>query len=206
MSRTFAARSGRGRPGHEGGHARAAGAAGPADGPEPGGTTVTIPTLRTERLVLRAPGPEDFEPFAAFYASERASMVGGPLDRAEAWRALAGLVGHWRLRGFGRWTVVEDGAPVGVVGLHFPLDWPEPEVGWIVFDGAEGRGLAREAALAARAHAYGTLGWTTAISLIDPRNARSIALATRMGAAREADFDHPKFGTVGIWRHPGPAA
>ena len=202
--RTVVAPSGLGRPGQEGGHARAAGAAGPADGAEPLGTTVTIPTLRTERLVLRAPRPGDFEPFAAFYASERASMVGGPLDRAEAWRTLAGLVGHWHLRGFGRWAVMEDDAPVGIVGLHFPLGWPEPEVGWIVFDGAEGRGLAYEAALAARAHAYDTLGWRTAVSIVHPRNARSIALAERMGARRDGEFHHPRVGPVPVWRHPGP--
>ena len=165
-----------------------------------------IPTLRTERLVMRAPCQEDFEPFAAFYASERASMVGGPMARHEAWRALAAIVGHWHLRGYGRWTMVDraGGAPMGVVGLHCPEDWPEPEIGWIAFEGAEGRGLAREAAVAARAHAYGALGWSTAISLIDPRNARSVALAERMGAVREADHHHPAFGAMGVWRHPAP--
>ena len=167
-----------------------------------------IPTLVTERLTLRAPRPEDFEPFAAFYASERSGMVGGPLDRIEAWRSFAAIVGHWPLRGFGRWTVadVTTGEPLGVVGLLHPEGWPEPEIGWILFERAEGRGIAHEAASAARAHAYGTLGWTTAISLIDPRNARSIALAQRLGATREGHFHHPKRGPVPIWRHPDPAA
>lgn len=165
-----------------------------------------IPTLRTERLTLRPPALGDFEAFAAFYGSGRASMVGGPLDRHEAWRALAAVLGHWHLRGFGRWIVELDGAAVGLVGLHHPVEWPEAEVGWLLYAAAEGRGIAREAAEAARAHAYGTLGWTTAISLIDPCNARSVALAERMGARREADFEHPKFGAMGVWRHPGPDA
>ena len=171
-------------------------------------TTAPIPTLHTERLTLRAPGPEDFEPYAAFYASDRAAMVGGPLERHEAWRGLAGLIGHWTLRGYGRWSVRDraTGEPLGTVGLHFPEGWPEPEVGWIVYEAAEGRGIAHEAALAARAHAYGTLGWRTAISTIDPRNARSIALAERMGARRDGAFEHPKHGTVPIWRHPRPDA
>ena len=173
-------------------------------------TLIEIPTLTTERLTLRAPSPSDFEPVAAFYASERSSMVGGPRDPIEAWRTLAGVVGHWHLRGFGRWTVVEDGAPMGIVGLRWPEDWPEdwpePEVGWLLFEGAEGRGVAREAAEAARAYAYHRQGWRTLISLIDPINARSVALAERMGARREADFAHPTFGALGVWRHPGPAA
>jgi RimJ/RimL family protein N-acetyltransferase len=167
---------------------------------------VRIPTLQTERLTLRAPGPQDFEPFAAFYASERASMVGGPEDRMSSWRRFAAVIGHWHLRGYGFWTVEEAGTVRGLVGLWYPEGWPEPEIGWMLFDGAEGRGVAHEAALAARAHAYGALGWTTAISTIRPENARSIALAGRMGAVRDGDFDHPKVGTVGIWRHPGPDA
>lgn len=171
-------------------------------------TLIEIPTLETERLTLRAPELADLDAFAAFYATERSSMVGGPQDRHDAWRALAGVIGHWHLRGFGRWTVVDrDGrAPLGLVGLHCPEGWPEPEVGWIVYEGAEGRGIAREAAEAARAHAYGALGWRTIISLIDPRNARSIALAERMGARREADHQHVKYGAMGVWRHPGAGA
>ena len=75
--------------------------------------------------------------------------------------------------------MTEGHAPLGLVGLWFPEGWHEPEIGWILFEGAEGRGIAREAAEAARAHAYGTLGWTTAVSVIHPGNARSIALADR---------------------------
>ena len=57
----------------------------PCPPPPEGAIRTEIPTLVTERLILRAPGPEDFEPFAAFYASERASMVGGPESRRDAW-------------------------------------------------------------------------------------------------------------------------
>ena len=42
------------------------------------------PTLHTERLTLRMPRLEDFEPRAAFYASERSVWEGGPLSRVEA--------------------------------------------------------------------------------------------------------------------------
>ena len=111
-------------------------------------TSICIPTLTTERLTLRAPGPEDFEAFAAFYASERASMVGGPEDRRDAWRRFAAILGHWHLRGYGFWTVADAHAPLGLVGLWYPEGWPEPEIGWMLFEG-EGCGIAREAAEAA---------------------------------------------------------
>jgi ribosomal-protein-alanine N-acetyltransferase len=43
------------------------------------------------------------------------------------------------------------------------------------------------------------------VSLIDARNARSAALAERLGATREGVFHHPTLGAMDVWRHPGPA-
>ena len=58
------------------------------------GTTIHIPTLETERLRLRAPGPADFEAFAAFRGSARARTVGGPYSREEAFEQLGALIGQ----------------------------------------------------------------------------------------------------------------
>lgn len=171
--------------------------------------TVTLsgtPVLTTGRLVLRAPGIGDFEGFAAYVASDRSRFTGGPLTRELAWRAFGHLVGHWVLRGFGPFVVTVGGTAVGTVGPFHPEGWPEPEIAWTIWDGAaEGRGYAFEAAQAARAHAYGDLGWTTAISMIDPGNARSIALARRMGCTPDGTFTHERHGLCHIWRHPAPA-
>jgi RimJ/RimL family protein N-acetyltransferase len=111
------------------------------------------------------------------------------------------------LNGFGRWIVADRAtdAALGVVGPFFPADWPEPEIAWSVFAEAEGRGIAFEAASAARAFAYDRLGWTTAISLIAPENIRSAALARRLGCREDGTHDHPVHGAIPIWRHPGPA-
>jgi ribosomal-protein-alanine N-acetyltransferase len=167
-----------------------------------------IPTFEEGRLRYRAPRMEDFEAYHDFCASDRAAGVGGPYPhRADAFNRLAGLIGHWQLRGYGRWMVAdrECDAPLGVVGLMFPEDWPEPEIAWSVFAAAEGRGIAFEAARFARRYAYDTLGWSTVISCIKPENTRSVALARRMGATYESDYDHPVIGTIQIWRHPSPS-
>ena len=171
-------------------------------------TVIRIPTLRTERLILRAPRIEDFEGYAAFRASNRARILGGPFTRAQSFEQMSALVGHWLFRGYGRWIVAdgETNKPLGIVGLFCPADWPEPEIAWSVFDGAEGRGIAFEAASAARSYAYGTLGWRTAVSLIAPENVRSIALAQRLGARRDGEYPHPAFGPLDIYRHPAPEA
>ncbi|PWK60828.1 GNAT family N-acetyltransferase [Roseicyclus mahoneyensis] len=165
-----------------------------------------IPTLTTERLTLRAPRMSDFDAFAEFRASDRARFVGSPNTRSEAWGQFLGLAGQWAILGYGRWIVADTAtdAPLGVVGLLFPVGWPEPEIGWTMFADGEGRGLAHEAALAARAYAYGTAGWTTAISLINPANERSVALGRKMGCHPEGQFVHDAYGTMHIWRHPAP--
>lgn len=166
-----------------------------------------IPTLHTERLVLRAPHLDDFEALAAFYASPRSNFVGGPLSAELAWRVLAQEAGHWHLRGFGRWIVAERerGAPVGLVGLWHPHGFPEREIGWDLFDGFEGRGYATEAGRAARGHAYGALGWTTVISLVADGNEASARVAERLGARPAGRFTHERFGETTIWRHPAPS-
>ncbi|MGM0583773.1 MAG: GNAT family N-acetyltransferase [Pseudomonadota bacterium] len=166
-----------------------------------------IPELETDRLRLRAPALSDFEALVDFYAGPRSRFVGGPLRRDEVWRGFAAVIGHWALRGYGFWSIElrETGACAGRVGLWFPEGWPEPEVGWTLLDGFEGRGYATEGARAARTYAYDMLGWPTAVSLIDVANAPSKAVAERLGAWREGEFDHPAGWRGEIWRHPAPA-
>lgn len=167
-----------------------------------------IPVLQTERLTMRAPRRADFDAYAAFRGSERAKLLGGPFTRAQAFDQLCSIIGHWELRGYGRWMVADSqtDAPLGIVGLYYPEDWPEPEIAWSVFEVGEGRGIAFEAALAARAYAYDTLKWTTVVSLVDQTNIRSVALAKRMGCISGETYDHPTHGMMHIWRHPSPEA
>lgn len=166
---------------------------------------VGVPVLETERLRLRGPKASDFEPFAAFLQSPRAAFVGGTVPRVQAWRAFGHLTGHWVLRGYSMFIIADKAtdAALGMSGPWFPEGWPEPEIGWSVWaPEAEGKGVAFEAAMAARAWAFETLGWTTAISLIVDGNTRSEALARRMGCTLEGTFTHEVYGKSRIFRHP----
>ncbi len=169
------------------------------------GLITNIPTLETKRLILRAPGPQDHEVFAAFLASDATAHIGGKRDEPESWRYLCQVIGHWQMRGCGRWMVTLKGSDtaIGLVGLHQPLDWPEREVGWYVWSGT-GKGYAREAGRAALHYAYDTLGWPTAVSMIDPGNDASVRVAEAMGAVREPDYEMPRHGPVMVYRHPAP--
>jgi len=163
-----------------------------------------IPVLETERLRLREWRAGDFEPFAAIYASEAdARFIGGVHGRDDAWRRMASFIGHWTLRGYGKW-VLEDksgGAFVGWSGLWNPEGFPEPEIGWVLMPSMRGRGYAREAALRVRAYAYETLGWSTVISLIAIGNAPSAKVAEKLGCVRERTVPF-RGSECAIWRHP----
>lgn len=167
-----------------------------------------IPEIETERLRLRLPKSSDLTAHIAFRASDRSKGVGGPFDAASGFHHLAGIVGQWQLRGYGRWMVADRNTdePLGIVGIYHPEDWPEPEIGWTLYEGAEGRGIAQEAAIATRSFAYGTLGWKRIVSLIMNDNARSIRLAERLGCRKEGTFVHDVLGALDIWTHPEPEA
>ena len=172
-----------------------------------GHTTLSIPVLEADGLRLRAPKASDFPAYWEYCASERSRTVGGPYDQVQSMDRFLGLTGHWAYHGFGRW-IIADGAtnaPMGVSGLYYPPDWPEPEIAWTVFGPAEGQGVAYRAAQIVRRYAYEVLGWTTVMSAVDPNNTRSVALAKRMGAHPDGSFDLSGHGPLTIWRHPAPA-
>ncbi|WEJ33756.1 GNAT family N-acetyltransferase [Devosia sp. SD17-2] len=142
-----------------------------------------IPVLATARLVLRAPHANDFPAYRDFMASPRAIHMGGPFDLKAAWGMFCNDLALWSLYGHGCLMIDlrENGATVGQVGInHGPL-FPEKELGWFLYEGYEGAGIAHEAALAMRDWAFVHLGPSGLVSYCDPANARSIALAERLG-------------------------
>lgn len=138
----------------------------------------------------------------------RSEGFGFEETRGQAWRWFALNVGHWALHGYGylimEWK--ETGEACGLTGIWNPEGWPEPEIGWVVFDGFEGRGIAHEGALRARQWAYEELGLETLTSNIVPGNTRSVALAERMGAVFEREYENVHMGVDRLYRHPSPAA
>lgn len=55
----------------------------------------TIPTLETDRLILRAHRVEDLGDTVTFFATGRSHFVGGPMDEGDCWRAMMRGAGHW---------------------------------------------------------------------------------------------------------------
>jgi RimJ/RimL family protein N-acetyltransferase len=151
-----------------------------------------IPRVRTERLLLREWHDEDVERFAEMHADpEVMRFLGGVANRQAAWRHVAVMAGHWALRGYGNWVLErrEDGLVLGRAGLWRPDGWPGLELAWMLSRDCWGAGYATEAARATREWAAEELGTLELISLIDPANDRSQAVARRLGMEPRGDWE-----------------
>ena len=164
-------------------------------------------SLQTDRLVLRAPVPEDAETLAPMYADPEVMRYvgdGRTLTRAETERSVRRMIERWEADGFGLFTTVrkEDGAVIGRVGLLvWNTDTWEPttraqgaevptevEVGYTLGRDFWGCGYATEAAGAVRDYALGRLGAERLIALIIHGNTASENVARKLGLEYERDI------------------
>jgi RimJ/RimL family protein N-acetyltransferase len=173
----------------------------------PDGTTTRLtlsrwqPALHTPALVAINASPD-----AVRFLNDSV-----PYTPAETAAQSARFAAHWERHGFGLWaaTVRETGTVIGFVGLAHPLWFPEladeVEVGWRLHPSAWGHGYATEGARAALSAAT-ELGFPRIIAVIDPGNARSIAVATRIGLVLAQTVPHPQRpGSVSIYAVELPA-
>jgi RimJ/RimL family protein N-acetyltransferase len=151
---------------------------------------VIVPEVETERLLLRGFVEADLDELAVISSDpEVTKWVGDEdgLNREDTWRRMAYFVGHWELRGFGQWALIEreTGKLVGRAGLLQPEGWPGLEVGWLVAGEHWGRGFAPEAGRASMEWAREELGADHIISLIEDANERSARVAEKLGMTVE---------------------
>lgn len=163
-----------------------------------------IPTLETERLVLRAPKMADLPTLTDFFTSPQSHAVGGPRDPVASFNTLAATIGHWAIKGFGSWHIAdrETDAFWGRTGFIDMPGWEEPELGWALTADAQGRNIAFEATQAARSYGAAHLGLDGVISYIRPANTRSATLAKRLGAVLEKTHANWRGKPCDVWRHP----
>jgi RimJ/RimL family protein N-acetyltransferase len=164
-----------------------------------------FPRLETERLVLRAPSPEDVEALAPMYADPEVMRYlgdGRPLSRQDTERSVRRMIESWHADGFGLFTTVrkEDETVIGRVGLIVwdPETWQvtnaeangpiELEVGYTIGRPYWGLGYATEAAAASRDFALRELGAERLIALIIHGNEASENVARKLGLEYEQDI------------------
>lgn len=165
----------------------------------PAPTAPIIPErIETERLILRRPVEADRTAYVHFYTTERSALAMGPFDEAGANAFFDKEMALWEQKGFGMHSLFAKDAPnipIGLAGVWQPEGWPAPELGWLLWEGAEGKGYAQEAASAVRNTVFAK-GWSTLISYINVENTASARTATRLGARLTDASGEPQ-----VWQH-----
>jgi RimJ/RimL family protein N-acetyltransferase len=155
-----------------------------------------LPTLRTERLILRPWRDDDLEPFAALN-SDPLVMEYFPslLTRAQSDGIAGRIRTHFERDGYGLWAVEVPGvAPfIGFTGVQRPSFMPGVEVGWRLSRAHWGAGYATEAASASIAWGFAHLDLREIVAMVVPENFRSQRVMEKLGMRRDpaADFEHP---------------
>jgi RimJ/RimL family protein N-acetyltransferase len=126
---------------------------------------------------------EDLSAYEDFLASERSAGMGGPFDRAAAWGLFCGDIGMWHLFGHGSLMLelTDTKECVGQVSINAGPNFPETELGWLLYEGYEGRGYATKAARVMRDWGFAELKLQTLVSYTSPQNFKSMSVAGRLG-------------------------
>lgn len=161
-------------------------------------------SLETPRLELRLFEERDWDHLFEMFCDPDCVRytIKTPQQKWQTWRSLASYLGHWTLRGYGPYAVVEksSGQMIGPVGLWYPGDWPEPEIKWSLSKKFWGKGLATEAVLAVKKMIPQYLPQKRIISLILPENVASKKVAARVDATFEKNISF-RDGTADLYVH-----
>jgi RimJ/RimL family protein N-acetyltransferase len=170
-----------------------------------------VDELRTSRLLLRRWVATDEAEMARINRDpEVGRYLNRPVDDAAVAAFYGLMVDHWQAHGYGPWAIESlepdyEGQFLGFAGLaHVPpflaAAGPAPELGWRLDPAHWGRGLATEAATAARDDAFGRLALPELISIIHPLNVRSQRVALKLGLTRQRQIENLVLGiATDVW-------
>jgi RimJ/RimL family protein N-acetyltransferase len=146
---------------------------------------IASPRLETERLALEPMTLDDVDQYLELHSDPEVSRFLGEMDRTLAMTRLEGDARLWEERGYGLFKVTDrdDGRFLGRVGIRYWPQFDEAEVGWTLRRDEWGHGYASEAAAAIADWGFRTLPDPYLTANIQPENARSIAVAQRLGMA-----------------------
>ncbi|MFG0253459.1 MAG: GNAT family N-acetyltransferase [Phycisphaerales bacterium JB038] len=159
--------------------------------------------LTTPRLLLRHLRLADASALErVFCDAEVMRYSDGLLSPSEVQQWIREYVERWYAEwGCGMWAVVEGSSEevLGYCGLSRFADRCQPEeaeIGYRLARAQWGRGVATEAALAVRDHAFGAIGIQRLLAIVDPGNTPSVRVAEKLGMRYDRDvmfpgYDHP---------------
>jgi RimJ/RimL family protein N-acetyltransferase len=167
---------------------------------------MTIPTLTTDRLVLRPFVHDDLNELAVVHAEESFWWypLRGGMTTEQTTGFLVRTIERYKSDGFGIEAVIDrqSGAMIGWAGLAVPHFLPEVlpavEVGWRLSRPFWGRGLATEAGEAAVRWGFTGGGLERIVSIYEPENVASGKVMEHLGLTPYLTTTHPERGETMI--------
>lgn len=148
--------------------------------------TPTPTELRTARLLLRQPRPDDVDAYLALESDPEYAHYGSrySVDRAGMERGLARIIATpWEQRA--EFAIVLEGQVIGRVVLDVDRTNVTGALGYGVARPLWGRGIASEAARAVVDYGFGTYRLAKVWARADPRNVASVRVLEKLGMQRE---------------------
>ncbi|MFB9990978.1 GNAT family N-acetyltransferase [Deinococcus oregonensis] len=148
--------------------------------------------VRTARLTLRLPRPEDAEDLLTYYSRADVAqyLLEEPWTPDQTGRQLAKRVARIGLDAEARALALvweHGGRVIGDTALWLTEERGEvAELGWVMHPDCSGQGLATEAVAAVLDAAFGVYGLHRVTAQMDARNIASARLCERLGMQREA--------------------
>lgn len=158
-----------------------------------------LPTIVTDRLILRPWKKEDLIPFAELNSDPKVmEFFEKPLTTEESDAFAYKIQKDYEKRPYGFWAVeVKNGAPfIGFVGLN---DWtlemdfaPCVDIGWRIHYDHWGKGYVTEAAKRVLSYGFKELKLPEIVSMAVTHNHRSRRVMERLNMTMQQNFYHPK--------------
>jgi ribosomal-protein-alanine N-acetyltransferase len=150
---------------------------------------MSIPTITTPRLILRAFSKKDTEAMYQILKEKEVLRYFPPTDpppRDRVERMIGGLLKHWQERGYGLWAVEAkaSGELLGRCGLQWLPDTEEVEVDFILGKPFWGQGFATEAGRASLQYGFEQLGLEKVVGIAHVENIASQRVLEKLGMAR----------------------
>lgn len=165
-----------------------------------------LPTIVTDRLVLRAPAPADLARFLAYrnHPDNLRYQAVAPVDDAAAAAFLARQAALdldagpcWVMAAL---ALRDSGSMIGEVGVWLgPARERSGDIGWSVHPAQQGQGYAVEAARALLGYLFTARVLHRVTATSDQRNAASTRVMERLGMRREGAMRQSRYAH-GAWR------
>jgi RimJ/RimL family protein N-acetyltransferase len=156
---------------------------------------MSIPTIRTSRLLLRPLSAGDAATLHSIYSQENVRRYfprPGPLPLEKVKEEIAGNLEHWKEHSYGWWAVesLAGSGLIGWIGLRYLPETAETEVAGLLAEEFWGRGLAVEGAMEGLRYGFEELRLKTIIGLALPDNSRSRRVLEKLGMTYTGEAEY----------------